>query len=248
MRLLHNKVCLVTGANRGIGAAITKRFAEEGAIIYANAREEGVLEEAAKYISEANHTMVIPVYFDIRDNTSIKETIMRIKKEQGHLDALVNNAAIMKDAVIGMVSQNLMQETFEINVFATMQLLQMAAKLMERRKCGSIINFTSMVGVYGNPGQLVYSASKGAVISLTKTAAKELAPSGIRVNAVSPGVIDTDLHKNVKSEIMVERLKNVGMGRMGQPEEVADTCVYLASDLSQYVTGQIIGVDGSAVV
>lgn len=248
MQLLEKKVCLVTGSNRGIGAAVVKRFAEEGAIVYANARKENSLDHLLLSLTKKDTGIIIPVYFDITDESAVKKTILLIKKEHGHLDVLVNNAAIMRDALIGMINHSLMKDTFDTNVFATIQLLQMAVKLMARQKSGSIINFTSMVGVNGNAGQLVYSASKGAVISITKTAAKELAPSNIRVNAVSPGVIDTDLHKNVSQELMAERLKNIGMGRMGTPEEVADTCVYLASDLSQYVTGQIIGVDGSAIV
>ena len=248
MGLLEGKVCLVTGTNRGIGAEILERFAQEKAIVYANARKEGSLNEIAEHLQRKYGTLSEPVYFDIRDNKAIKETIMRIKKEQGSLDVLVNNAAVMKDAVIGMATQELMQETFEVNVFAMMQLIQLAVKMMKRQRRGSIINFSSMVGVNGNPGQLVYSASKGAVIALTKTAAKELAEFNIRVNAVAPGIIDTELHKDVKPELMGKRLENVGMGRMGRAEEVADACVFLASDLSGYITGQVLGVDGSAVI
>lgn len=169
-------------------------------------------------------------------------------KNHKRLDTLVNNAVIMKDALIGMVSKTSMEETFSVNVFAMMDLLQLGTKLMSRQKSWSIINLASIVGVNGNRGQLVYSASKGAVISLTKTAAKDLAPKNIRVNALAPGMIDTDMFNSVGPEHLQEWIDNIGMGRLGKPLDVARVCVFLASDLSEYVTGQIIGVDGSGIV
>lgn len=276
--LLKNKVCLVTGASRGIGRAIAEKFADCGAVVYANGRSEGSLEELLKLhgiqnagidteqTSEENSDKavelklkmeeqkqnqggcIIPAYFDVTDSAAAKKSMMQIKKEQGRLDVLVNNAGIMKDALIGMLSREDMLKTFDVNVFSVMDMIQLAVKLMSRQKSGSIINISSIVGVNGNKGQLVYSASKGAVISLTKTAAKELAPQNIRVNAVAPGIIDTDMFHSIGEEKMREKLKLIGMNRPGTPEEVADTCVYLASDLSKYVTGQIIGVDGCEVI
>lgn len=248
MKILEGKVCLITGCNRGIGAALTKRFAEEGAIVYANARTEGCMDETCEKLSKEYKTTVTPVYFDVTDESAGKDAIMRIKKEQGRLDVLVNNAGIMQDALIGMASTDLMRRIFEVNVFATMSLLQLATKLMKRQKSGSIINFASVVGVKGNIGQLVYSGSKGAVIALTKTAAKELAGEGIRVNAVAPGMIDTDMFRSVGPEKMEENLEKILMKKFGTPEEVADAVVFLASDLARYVTGQILGVDGMVII
>lgn len=248
MGILKNKICLITGTNRGIGAALLERFAAEGAIVYANSRDVDSINKKAEELNSKYDTRVIPVYFDVRDTAAVKTAIMKIQKEQGRLDALVNNAGIMKDALIGMASKDLMRDIFETNVFASMELLQYAARLMKRHNSGSIINFASIVGVHGNKGQIVYSASKGAVISMTKTAAKELAPNNIRVNAVAPGMIDTDMFRSIGEEHIKEHLEKIGMGRLGTPEEVADACVMLASDYSRYITGQIVGVDGAAMV
>lgn len=248
MGLLSGKVCLITGTRRGIGAETARRFAEEGAIVYANAMSDGCIDERSKQWEREYGTTVIPLYFDVTDEQAAKQAIMRIKKEQGRLDALVNNAGVMKDALIGMVNKHLMEEVFLVNVFAVMNLIQLANKLMSRQKSGSIINLSSIVGVEGSAGMLVYSASKGAVTALTKTAAKELAPNNIRVNAIAPGMIDTDMFRSVGEEKMNDHLSNIKMGRFGTPTDVANAIVFLASDLSEYVTGQILGVDGEAVV
>lgn len=246
--LLKDKVGFVTGAGRGIGRGIVTEFAKNGAIVYANALKDGSVDDLSMEMREVYNVTVIPLYFDVTDSVALKDAFVKIQKEQGRLDVVVNNAGVMKDALIGMVSKKLMEDTFAVNVFAVMELLQLAAKLMTRRKSGSIINISSIVGVNGNKGQLVYSASKGAVIALTKTAAKELANKNIRVNAIAPGMIDTDMFRSIGEEYISKRLTNIGMGRLGTPEDIAKTCVYLASDLSTYVTGQIIGVDGSAII
>lgn len=248
MKLLEKKVCLVTGTSRGIGGEIVKRFAQEGAVVYANARKEGSIDESSKHWEDAYGTSVVPVYFDVTDENGAKQAIMRIKKEQGRLDVLVNNAGIMKDSVIGMISSELMKEVFSANVFSVINLIQLANKLMGRQKSGSIINLSSIVGVEGSAGQLVYSASKGAVAAITKAAAKELAINNIRVNAIAPGMIDTDLFRSIGEENIERNLKQIKMGRLGSTTDVANAAVFLASDLSAYITGQILGVDGEASV
>lgn len=248
VRLLEGKICFVTGAGRGIGRGIVNEFAKHGATIYANDFIKGSLDTLVDEMQEKYASEVIPLYFDVTDTEAAKKALMKVQKEQKRLDVLVNNAGIMKDALIGMVTRKMMEDTFAVNVFAVMELMQIAAKLMMRQKSGSIINVSSIVGLNGNKGQLAYSASKGAVISITKTAAKELADKNIRVNAVAPGMIDTDMFRSVGEEHMAIRLANIGMGRLGTPEDVAKTCVYLASDLSEYVTGQIVGIDGCATI
>lgn len=248
MDLLRDKICLVTGTSRGIGAAILRRFAEEGAVVYANARTEGSLDSVCEELSTTCNGEIIPMYFDITDEKAVKQAFLTIKKQHQRLDVLVNNAGIMKDALIGMVNKKLMQEIFEVNVFAMMQLMQLANKLMSRQKSGSIINMASIVGTNGNPGQLVYSASKGAVVAMTKTAAKELAPDNIRVNAIAPGMIDTDMFRSIGETKIQENLDKIKMGRLGNPSEIANACVFLASDLSSYVSGQILGVDGVTII
>lgn len=244
--MLTGKVAFITGAGKGIGRATALLFAENGAVVYANDLNEADLNEVAS--AAAGYTgRIIPVAYDITDFAENKNAVMRIKKEQGKIDILVNNAGIMIDALIGMVKMETVQKTFSVNVFAAMDLLQYAAKLMIRQKSGSIINLASIVGVNGNRGQLAYSASKGAVISMTKTAAKELAEHNIRVNAIAPGNVNTDLFHSVGPEFQQEKIKSIRMGRLAEPEDIAKTALYLASDLSGYVTGQVIVVDGSAI-
>lgn len=246
-KILDQKIVLVTGCSRGIGKAIACLFAKEGAIVYANARKECCLDEFASDLKRSGFSL-IPVYYDVTDEQAVKQAFMRIKKEQGHLDVLVNNAGVMKDALIGMISSSLMDEVFKTNVYSVINHLQLASRLMKSNKCGNIINIASIIGTNGNAGQTVYSASKGAVVSITKTAAKELGPSGIRVNAIAPGIIDTDLTKAVDSEKLSERISGVKLGHIGSPDDVANTALFLASDYSAYISGQIIGVDGCAIV
>ncbi len=248
MGILDGKVCLITGTNRGIGKALLDSFSREGAIVYANARTPGSIDETAAELMKRDGSTIIPVYFDIRDTAKIKETVMRINKEQKRLDVLVNNAGIMQDALIGMIPSDLMHSIFETNVFASMEAIQYASRIMKKQRSGSILNFASVVGVYGNKGQMVYSASKGAVIAMTKTASKELAEFNIRVNAVAPGMIDTDMLNSIGEEHVAELRAKIGMGRLGTPEDVADACAMLVSDYCRYVTGQILGVDGGAVI
>lgn len=246
--LLKNQVILITGANRGIGFEIAKTFAEQGGIVYANARKKNSLNHLIDSVKSEFKTNIIPVYFDITDTEGMKKAFIQIKKEQKKLDCLVNNAGVMNDALIGMISNDLIENQFAVNVFAPIQLIQLASKLMKRQKSGSIINISSIVGVEGNPGQLVYSGTKGALLSITKSAAKELAKDNIRVNAIAPGVIATDLFDEVDEKTKSDFLSNIRMNRAGTPKDVADTAVYLASDLSKYVTGQTITVDGSLMM
>ncbi|PKM94542.1 MAG: 3-oxoacyl-ACP reductase [Firmicutes bacterium HGW-Firmicutes-1] len=247
-RLLEGKVCLITGTSRGIGRSIAEQFAKEGAIVYANARGNGSIDEWAKENSERYHTVVVPLYFDITDTAASKEAVMKIKQEQGHIDVLVNNAAVEIGELIGMISHESMMKMFEVNVYALINLLQFVARIMSNQTGGSIINISSVVGLRGNRGQLVYSATKGAVIALTKSAAKELAPKNIRVNSVAPGLTDTDMVREFDREHLKERISNIGMGRLAKPEDIAGACVFLASDLSEYISGQILGVDGCSIL
>jgi 3-oxoacyl-[acyl-carrier protein] reductase len=250
-RLLEGKVCLVTGAVRGIGHAIAERFAMDGAIVYANDYREDSLDEWAKECLELYKTKVIPVYFDVTDSSKSKQNLMNIFKEEGKIDCLVNNAAVISNNKIGMITKDDMEKIFRVNVFAVIDLLQIASRLMARNKSGSIINIASIVGINGSAGQAAYSASKGAVIALTKSAAKELASSNIRVNAVAPGIIETERFKELytkNGDSIDSRIEKICLGRLGTPLDVANACTFLASDRADYISGQILGVDGCSVL
>lgn len=246
--LLADKVCLITGTSRGIGQSTAERFAGEGAIVYAEARTEGSLDAWAEEISSKTEGKIIPVYFDVTDSEGIKKAVIRLKKEQGKIDVLVNNAGMVTNELLGMISKDKTREMFEVNVFGLLELTQLVAtRFMMRQKSGSIVNIASLVGVEGSRGQVAYSASKGAVIALTKSMAKELAEYHVRVNAIAPGMIETERLKTTIEDVYKGNIPFVGMGRLGTPEEVADACMYFASELSTYTTGQILGIAGSMI-
>ena len=247
-RLLENKVCLVTGAAKGIGRTIAERYAKDGAFVYANDLKEGEMDEWAKELSERENTTVVPLYFNICDFDAVVKAVMRIKKEQGRIDVLANNAGIVTYEPLLLIDFDKLRKMFEVNVIAMIHLIQMVSKVMKRQKSGSIINMASIVGLKGAKGQLSYSATKGAVISTTLSASKELAEYNIRVNAVAPGMVATERFKNEIEGRFEERLQSVGMVRFADPEEIADVYSFFASDRSKYVTGQVLGVEGSFAI
>ncbi|MED3781067.1 SDR family NAD(P)-dependent oxidoreductase [Heyndrickxia sporothermodurans] len=246
-RLLEGKVCLVTGSARGIGRAITEKFASEGATVYANAKRDGSVDE---WLTEcSNRSQIIPLYFDVSIPGEVKRAVARIKQESKQLDVLVNNAGLEFNELIGMISRENMEKMFNVNVFGMIEMIQMASRIMMRQENGgSIINISSLVGIRGNKGQFVYSATKGAVNALTKSAAKELAEKGIRVNAIAPGLTKTGMMNAVDEEKLKNRIANIALGRIAEPLDIANACVFFASDLSDYVSGQILGVDGCTIM
>jgi len=246
--LLKDKVTLITGASRGIGYATAIEFAKQGAKIILNGTDQDRLIMLQQYVLEAYHVESFILPYDVRDITEIKNAFLWIKKNLGRLDALVNNAGVLDDALLGMVTEQQMSNTFSTNIEAVIYHMQYASRLMTKQKQGSIINVSSIIGKTGNAGQVVYGSSKAAVIGATLSASKELGPHNIRVNAVAPGFIDTDMTKQLSEEKFAQRMSEIKMGRIGQPEEVANVILFLASDLSSYVTGQVIGVDGGMVI
>ena len=250
-RLLENKVCIITGAAQGIGKVIAERFAADGAIVYACDLREGSMDEWAKVCSEQNNTRVIPMYFDVSDAPAVKNALMTIFKEEKHIDALVNNAGVVFNKKIGMIVRQETELMFRINVIAVIELVQLCSRLMARNGGGSIVNIASVTAVLGSPGQSAYSATKGAIMSFTKSAAKELASQGVRVNAVAPGIVKTErfaeLYESDGAKID-QRIGRIALGRLGTPEDIANACAFLASDRASYISGQILGVDGCASI
>lgn len=181
---------------------------------------------------------------DVGDPAFIRSLMAAVRKEHGKLDVLVNNAGILRQGLIGMTSTDDIREMLNVNVLAVIGLTQYATRFMDAQRLPSIVNVASIAGTQGMEGVTAYSASKAAVVGYTLSSAKELAAKGIRVNAIAPGFIDTDMVRGVASDWYARRLQSIRMGRIGTPEDVAGVALFLASHLSRYVTGQVIGVDG----
>lgn len=247
--MLTGKVCIVTGGSRGIGKAISQVFAQNGAIVYATATKPGSVDAWAKAFNDTVKGTVYALYFDVSDERAVKEAVMQVKRTCRHIDGLVNNAGIEFNELIGMINHDNMEKMFSVNVYGTINMLQLISRIMSRQESGgSIVNIASVTALKGNKGQLVYSATKGAVIALTKSAAKELAGKKIRVNAIAPGLTNTDMMKVVEPEKLENRINNICMGRLAEPEDIANVCMFMISDLSVYVSGQVLAVDGCTIM
>lgn len=245
--LLAEKVCLVTGGNRGIGKSIVETFLANEAIVYTIVRKRDSMAELKEKYNQSEERL-IENCFDITDYTRQLDAVAQIRRDAGQLDVVVNNAAISMNEAFGMITPDSVRQMFEVNVIAPMQLSQLSARIMMRKHKGSIINISSIVGLKGDEGQVAYSASKGAVISMTKSMAKELGKYNIRVNSVAPGLTNTEMYTAVEEEKMRHRISNIKMERISTPQDIANACLFLASDLSSYISGQILGVDGCSVL
>ena len=248
MGLLSGKSALITGAGRGIGRAVAERFAAEGATLFLAVRniEQGMVlagELQAKHGIDCH-----ALSCDVADADSVKTLFRELFSHSRTLDVLVNNAGVLDDALIGMVTPAQVERTFASNSFSVLYCSQYAARMMQRAGGGSFINLASIIGRVGNAGQAVYGGSKAAVIGITQSLAKELAPQQIRVNAIAPGFIDTDMAHSLPDDKFQQRLQSIAMGRIGSADEVAKVALFLASELSSYVTGQVIGVDGGMLI
>lgn len=247
--ILDGKVAVVTGGTRGIGWAAAQILAEHGAtVVLAGHSSMTLLEQRIADLQGSFNAKAEGMLLDVKDAIQVRNFYSAVHKMHRRLDILVNNAGVLDDSLLGMTKVESFTNTFDINVLGVILNMQYASRLMSRNRSGSIINIASIIGRFGNAGQVVYGGSKAAVIGMTLSAAKELAPLNIRVNAVAPGFIDTDMVRQLPSEIYRERLGSIKMGRIGQAKDVANAILFFASELSSYVTGQVLGVDGGMVI
>ncbi|WET79876.1 glucose 1-dehydrogenase [Amycolatopsis sp. QT-25] len=241
--MLDGKTALVTGGTRGIGLATARVLAEAGATVVLTGRDEAKAKEAAAAAGAASGLAL-----DVTDAKAVSTLVRGVAKEHGKLDIVVANAGIMEDALLGMIREELVDATLSTNVAGTLHTVQAAARAMMRRKTGSIVVLASIVGEYGSAGQTVYAASKAAVANIARSAAKELGRSGIRVNAVAPGVIDTDLTSGLTEDAKAENIGKTPLGRLGTPEDVANAIRFLVGEDASFITGQVLGIDGGLVL
>lgn len=242
--MLKNKIALITGAGRGIGRAIAIALAKEGAevVINYNGSEERAKE--VKQTIEENGGKASIYKCNVSDFVACEAMIKDIVKEYGHLDILFNNAGITKDGLIMKMKEEDFDSVLNVNLKGTFNTIRHSARQMLKQRSGKIINISSVSGILGNVGQANYAASKAGVIGLTKTMARELGSRGITVNAIAPGFVDTEMTEVLSEEIRENACKQIILGRFGKPEDIANTAVFLASDKADYITGQVISVDG----
>ncbi|MDE6889669.1 MAG: 3-oxoacyl-[acyl-carrier-protein] reductase [Eubacterium sp.] len=242
--MLTDKIALVTGAGRGIGRAVAKMLASQGAYVYLNYHgSEAAAQEAAAEILKSGGKAEA-VQCDVSDFKACGEMIQTIIQKSGRLDILVNNAGITRDGLLMKMSEEDYDKVLDINLKGTFHTIRHASRYLLKQRSGRIINITSVSGVLGNAGQANYSASKAGVIGLTKSAARELASRGICVNAVAPGYVKTDMTDALPDQVKEQMLSQIPLGRAADPEEIAGVVLFLASEQSAYMTGQVLCVDG----
>lgn len=242
---LSGKTALVTGCNRGIGKAIAERFASEGAnLVCAIRKDNPEFRTETGAWAEKYGVDIDFIYFDLADEESIKTAFKEFGKEKRTVDILVNNAGMPAGGPMLMTSMTKLKEVMQINFFSQVLLTQLVAKMMMKQRHGAIINMCSVTALDNQAGWTSYGSSKGAFISFTRTIARELAPFGIRANAVAPGLIDTEMGGEMDERFQTEMLSRCNLARKGTPREVANLVMFLASDDATYMTGQIIRIDG----
>ena len=244
MKLLEGKTALITGASKGIGKSVAIRFAEHGANVaftYLSSVEQG---EALEKALQEKGVKAKGFRSDASDFTAAQELIDGVIKEFGQLDVLINNAGITKDNLLMRMNEEMWDGVMNINLKSVFNTVKAATRNFMKQKSGSIINMTSVVGIKGNAGQANYAASKAGIIGFTKSVALELGSRGIRSNAIAPGFIETEMTEKLDEKTVEGWRAGIPLKRGGKPEDVADACVFLASDMASYITGQVLQVDG----
>ena len=241
---MQNKIALVTGATRGIGRAIAEELASKGAFVIGTATSEKGADTISAYLGDKGKGLVL----NVADKESIDAVLEQIKEQFGDIDILVNNAGITRDNLLMRMKDEDFDAVIDINLKGVYLVTKAVSKIMMKQRSGHIINMTSVVGVMGNAGQTNYAASKAGVIGFTKSCAKELASRGITVNAIAPGFINTDMTDVLPEKVKEAMVTQIPLGRMADAEEVATVATFLASDFANYITGQVINVDGGMVM
>ncbi|MDD5561884.1 MAG: 3-oxoacyl-[acyl-carrier-protein] reductase [Candidatus Omnitrophica bacterium] len=244
---LKDKVALVTGGARGIGQAIAMTFAREGAdIVVADVNLE--IAQKTSLEIEGLGRKALALDMDVTNYEKVEEGINKILDKMGKVDILVNNAGITKDNLLLRMSQADWDAVINVNLKGTFNCIKAVSRPMIKQRSGRIISIASIIGLMGNPGQANYAASKAGIIALTKTVAKELASRNINANAVAPGFIQTEMTAKLPEDIKKKMLEAIPLAKLGTPQDVANTCLFLASDESSYITGQVITIDGGMVM
>ncbi len=244
--LVKDRNVIITGCARGIGRAMLEVFASSGANVWACVREpSNDFIDYCVWLAHEHKVRITPVCFDLADRDQIKTGVDSIVSAKLPVHALVNNAGVTYNALFQMTSMNSLREVFEVNFFSQFLFSQYVVKMMVRQKSGSIVNIASSAAIDANPGRAAYGASKAALICVTKVMAAELGPHGVRVNAIAPGITETDMvAQSISQETIDETVAHTMLKRMGRPVDIANTALFLASDLSSYITGQVIRTDG----
>lgn len=245
--MLEGKVAIVTGGTRGIGYEIVRTFLENRAKVILFGTRMETVDKAVKSLKEENSNYeVFGLYPDLSNEDSIKEAFKLIKEKYEHIDILVNNAGLSSSTPLTSYTEEEYNKIIDLNIKSVFICSKNIVPYMEENKGGVIINTSSMVSIYGQPSGCLYPTSKFAVNGLTKSLARELAPKNIRVNAVAPGITETDMVANLPKEVIEPLIKTIPLGRIGKPRDVANAFLFLASDMASYVTGEILQVDGAA--
>lgn len=244
-RILEGKNIIVTGTAKGMGRQMVELFALNGANVFAHARKESEEHKAlCNDLEQQNGVSIIPVYFDLRDTDAMKDAVKAIRSKKLPIDGLVNNAGITFNSLFQMTNIDEVRNQMEVNFFAPFLFSQYISKLMARNKGGSIVSISSSAALDGNSGKAAYGASKAALLTMTLCISEELAASGIRANVICPGVTDTDMLSTMPDYIMDIQKEATFLGKVGEPKDIANTAMFLLSDYSSYITGQVIRVDG----
>jgi len=244
----NRSVVWVTGASQGIGLAIARAFAQGGYPVVLSSRRADVCEKLAAELSQTYKVDAMGVGLDVTDAARIDQTVDRVKEKMGRIDVLVNNAGIARDNLLIRMSDEEWAAVIDANLTSVFRMTRSVLRPMLRQKYGRIINISSVIGLMGNAGQANYAAAKAGIIGFSKTVAREYAGKGIRCNVIAPGFVQTDMIGSLPDEQVNHIMNQLPIKRLGKPEEIANLCLFFASELADYITGQVLAVDGGMTI